>query len=399
METNAIKAAIDESQAAIMNEVKDFAAETRERLNALETDPRRLPRMAQAGSGPFRSFGEQLQAVMLASSPSAGHDVLERLAKVRASAGLEEAVPSDGGFLVQQDFSNQLLNRTIAEATLASRCNKINISSGANSVKLPAVDETSRANGSRWGGIRSYWEGEGNELTTSKPKFRSMTLELNKLTGLCYCTNELAQDAAALETVIGQGFQDEFTFRLDDAIFRGSGAGQPLGIFNSPALVTVSKETGQAADTVIYENIRKMWTRMPARNRRRAIWVCNQECEEQLYGMVQVVGTGGAPVFLPGGGASEAPYATLYGRPLIPIEQASALGDLGDIALLDMSQYLLAEKGGMRADVSMHVAFVTDELAFRFVLRVDGQPAWNAPLTPYKGANDLSPFVTLAERA
>ena len=53
-------------------------------------------------------------------------------------------------------------------------------------------------------------------------------------------------------------------------------------------------------------------------------------------------------------------------------------------------------KGGMQAASSIHVQFVTDETAFRFVLRLDGQPLWHSALTPYKGSDTLSPFVTVA---
>ena len=137
---------------------------------------------------------------------------------------------------------------------------------------------------------------------------------------------------------------------------------------------------------------------MPFRSRKTAVWLVNQEVEEQLYGMSLTVGTGGSPVFLPGGQASEAPFATLFGRPIIPIEQAAALGDQNDIMLADLSQYVLAEKGGIQAASSIHVRFEYGETAFRFIMRVDGQPALAAPLQPYKGANALSPFVTLAER-
>ena len=84
---------------------------------------------------------------------------------------------------------------------------------------------------------------------------------------------------------------------------------------------------------------------------------------------------------------------------MLEIEQCSALGDVGDIILADLSQYLTIEKGGLQSASSIHVQFVTDETAYRFVVRNNGQPIWNSALTPYKGANDLSPFVTLAERA
>jgi len=345
--------------------------------------------------GPFGTFGEQLRAVARACAP--GGRVDERLHQVANSAGLEEGTPSDGGYLVQSDFSEQLLNKAIGES-LASRCNRIPISAGANSIKLPGVDETSRANGSRWGGVQSYWEGEGQQFTGSRPKFRNIKLELNKLTGLCYTTNELLEDFQALGTVIQQAFQDEFGFRLNDAIIRGTGAGQPLGILNSPCLVTASKEAGQAAGTVVWENIVQMWTRMPARNRINAVWLINQDIEPSLYSMSLAIGTGGVPVYMPAGGASAMPYSTLFTRPVIPVEQAETLGTAGDIILADLSQYLLADKGGLKTAVSVHLRFDFDESAFRFVYRCDGMPAWAAPLTPYKGANTLSPFVVLEDR-
>jgi HK97 family phage major capsid protein len=86
------------------------------------------------------------------------------------------------------------------------------------------------------------------------------------------------------------------------------------------------------------------------------------------------------------------------GRPVIPIEQCDTVGTRGDIILADMSQYLVADKGGVQSASSIHISFLLDETAFRFVYRVDGMPLWNAPLTPFLGANTLSPFVTLITR-
>ena len=103
---------------------------------------------------------------------------------------------------------------------------------------------------------------------------------------------------------------------------------------------------------------------------------------------------------MPPGGLSSQPYGTLFGRPVIPIEQCQTLGDKGDIILADMSQYILADKGGVQSASSIHVRFVNDESVFRFVYRVAGQPIWHSALTPFTGAaNTLSPFVTLNARA
>ena len=338
----------------------------------------------------FATFGEQLLAAYRAAAP--GGKVDERLT-TRAASGLNESTPSDGGFLVQQDFVTELLKRTYETGILASRAKKIPISTNANGMKINAVDEDSRANGSRWGGVQTYWEGEADELTGSKPKFRQLELSLKKLTGLCYATDELLQDAAALEAVIRQAFAEEFGFKIDDAILDGSGEGEPLGILKSGAIVKVDKEKDQT-DIITVENLIKMWNRLWARSRANAVWYINQELEPYLY----TLKLGDKPVYIPAGGLSEKPYGTLFGRPVIPLEQCSAAGDIGDIVLADIGQYLLIDKGGVKAASSIHVRFLYDESVFRFIYRVDGKPIWNKPLTPYKGSSSVSPFVTLAKR-
>ena len=201
----------------------------------------------------FKTFGEQLMAAYRASMPGGQVDV--RLT-TRAASGLNETNPSDGGFLVQQDFVSELLKRTYETGILASRVKKIPISTNANGLKINAVDEDSRANGSRFGGVQTYWESEADELSGSKPKFRQIELSLKKLTGLCYATDELLQDSTALEAVIKQAFAEEFGFKIDDAILSGSGTGEPLGILNSNALVTVAKEANQTEKLTV-ENLIK----------------------------------------------------------------------------------------------------------------------------------------------
>lgn len=372
----------------------DASIERAERMIAMEPDEiEEKPEVKTAPKNEerkFKTFGEQLMATYRASMP--GGQVDNRLT-TRAASGLNESNPSDGGFLVQQDFVSELLKRTYETGILASKVKKIPISTSANGLKINAVDEDSRANGSRFGGVQTYWEGEADKLAGSKPKFRVLELSLKKLTGLCYATDELLQDTAALESVIRQAFAEEFGFKIDDAILTGTGAGEPLGILNSSSLVTVAKESNQA-EKITVENLIKMWNRVWSRSRNNAVWFINQEIEPYLYTLK--IGT--TPVYVPAGGLSEKPYGTLFGRPVIPLEQCSALGEVGDIILADLNQYLLIDKGGINAQSSIHVRFLYDENVFRFIYRVDGQPIWNKPLTPYKGTATQSPFVALAKR-
>jgi HK97 family phage major capsid protein len=347
----------------------------------------------------FSSLGEQLFAIAQRGTSGGAYD--RRLDAINAAAtGGSATIPSDGGFLIQSDYTTAMLKRAYDTGVVASRCDRIGISANADSLEVPYVDETSRATGSRWGGVRIYRAGETDPATKSKPQIGKWECRLEDLKGLAYMTDRLLADAGAMEQVYMQAFAEEFAFVLDDEIIRGDGAAKCLGLLNAPATVTIAKELNQINDTVVAENIVNMWSAMWGRSRANAVWFYNTEIEPQLYLLNKAIGTAGALVFMPPGGLSGAPYASLFGRPLVPIEQASAIGDVGDIILADMSQYQLIDKGGIRAESSIHVKFIEDEKCFKWVARVNGAPKWKSSLTPYKGAaaRRVSPFVTLAAR-
>lgn len=343
---------------------------------------------------PFANLGEQMQAV---HRTAFGHDRDPRL--VSAALGANETIPSDGGFLVQVDYNSEILRRTFDKANLAAKVRKFPLGPNSNGMKINALKDDSRATGSRYGGVRGYWMAEAASLTASGPmQFRQMELNLKKLGGLLYATDEQLQDAAFLEAMMLAAVSDEFAFLVDESIWTGNGAGKPLGFMNAGCKVTVTKEVGQAAKTIVFENVQKMWSRLWAKSMPNATWYINQDCYPQLNAMSLVVGTGGVPVYLPPGGLSQAPFGTLMGRPVQPLEFSETLGTEGDIVLADISQYMMIDKS-VAAATSIHVAFLTGEQAFRFIYRVDGQPVDNKPITPYKGTATQSPFVSLATRA
>lgn len=347
-----------------------------------------------AGKKPFATLGEQLSAVVKAERSG---KVDPRLMEINAAAsGGSEGVPADGGFAVQTDFSTALLDKSHQTGIIASKVFRVPIGANSNGIKLPAIDETSRVTGSRWGGIQVYYAAEADTVTAKKPKFRLVELSLKKLFGISYATDELLQDFSAYEAILNRALPEEFGFQIDDDILNGTGAGKPLGINNHPALVVVAKEGAQAAATVVAANVLKMFARMPARLIGGAEWFVNQDVLPQLPQMV--IGT--QPVYMPPTGmAGASPFGTLLGRPINVIEQAETVGTQGDIIFANFGEYVMIEKGGLQSASSMHVRFLNDEMTFRWTLRLDGQPGWNAALTPAKGANTLSPFVELAVRS
>ena len=340
---------------------------------------------------PWASFTEFSRAVKRAAD-----GVLDpRLAAQRGVAtGMGIGQDSDGGFLVPEQYAQGIVTRAFDGGAILSRVNRIPVS--GNQYHMNLVDETSRATGSRWGGIRGFWMGENDSPTASKPKIRRATLDVTKKLGvLAYVSEEQLEDAPATDAMLTQAFTEEVTFLTEQAIWEGTGAGQPLGITNSSALVTVAAEGAQTADTFNAQNAVKMNARLWSRSQANAAWFIQQ----QLLAQLPLMTIGQQPVYLPPTGlAGASPFGTLLGKPVFVVEYASAIGDVGDVVLADFSQYALGDKARSAIARSMHVRFVQGEEAFRLVYRVDGLPMWNAALTPFKGSDTVSPFVTLAAR-
>ena len=320
-----------------------------------------------------------------------------RLLQIQAVTGMSEGIPSDGGFLIQTDIATEILRKIHATGVLSSRTRRLPFSENRNGLKMPYVDESSRVDGSRWGGVQGFWIGEGKPATKSKPKMGRLELELKKLVAIVYMTEELMADAVALEAFVSMAMVEELSFKLDDAIFRGDGNAKPLGILSSDAPVSIAKESGQAAKTIDYENLIKMWARLSISSKANAIWFINQDCDPQLDTLALPVGTGAIPARFVVDGPDG--VRRIKGAPVVTIEHCETLGTKGDIMLADMGQYMMIEKGGIQSASSIHVKFEEGETAFRFILRTDGQPAWQKPLTPYKGTDTVSPFVLLDTRS
>lgn len=346
----------------------------------------------RAEDRPWANAGEFLFAVKQAAvNGNRGADP-----RILAALGENESVASEGGILVPPQIAAGILQHTYDESVLADRCMEVPMETAR--LQMMAVDEKSRTNGARFGGMQAFWTGEADQYTATKPKFRALNLVANKLTALIYMTEELQADQSALQAYNDTVVPMELAYKIDDAILRGTGAGMPLGILNSPATIVVSKDAGQPASTVTTANILNMLSRVYARSLKSAAFFVNPAIIwTQLATLTIGTGTAVKLIFTPPDAG--APYGRLFGVPVFPIEQAAALGTQGDIVLADLQTYLLAKRQGIRADSSIHVQFVTGEIAYRWMMRLDGQPTWNAPLTPANGSISTSPYVVLQTRS
>lgn len=345
------------------------------------------------GQHGFHNVGDYALAVQRASLRSGAY-VDPRLVVNAPSSTSSSGTPADGGYAIPPDFRQEIMRKVMGEASIVPFTDQQ--TSSSNALTFP-IDETTPWQAS--GGVRVNWTAEGSKITESKMALGEATVKLEKIAALLPVTEELLSDAPALSRYISSKVPANIGFALNDAIINGDGTGKPLGILPSAAKLEVPAETGQVADTITYGNIVRMWSRLHAPGKSKSVWLVNPIVDEQLM-MMSFPGTGTAvPVYMPPGGAADTPYARLFGRPVIPTEACPIVGDAGDIILTDLSQYMTVTKTeGMRADVSMHLYFDYDIMAFRFILRFGGKPWWTGPIDGKATGVKYSAFVTVEDR-
>lgn len=334
----------------------------------------------------FKSAGEFYMAVKNAASGSTQIDKRLRAEHVEASG-------EDGGFLIPEDFRSEIKEKVQGDESLMARTDLYSTSS--NRLVLP-TNET--APWDNTAGVVAYWEGEARKYRESKEEFGMAELKLHKLTALVKATDELLEDAPALGSFIRKKAPQAIIAKLNNAMITGTGAGMPLGWLNSDFKIAVSKEVGQAADTIVYRNLVKMESRFMGRN---GVYVAHHQCKEQLKTLKD---DNGNFIYMAGSSfpnVSGVQFDTLMGRPIMyMMGGVQALGDEGDISLVDLDYYMSAIKTtGIQEAVSTHVLFDYDISVFKFNFRAAGHIPFKSPITTEFGAYEMSAFITLEDRA
>ncbi len=332
---------------------------------------------------------------------SKGNGALSKDARERMDFhnAYSEKVPSEGGFLVPEEFRSQLLQLGLDSAVVRPRATIIPMSSPR--LHIPSIDETSRVS-SVFGGVVVYRTEEGAELTESSASFSSIKLDVTKQTALSHVPNELIRDWGAFGAFMDATLPAAMGQFEDWDYISGSGVGGPLGGLSTAntALIAVAARAGQSAATnnqIVWENAIDMYARMLPSSIGSAVWVASPDTFAQLATMALTVGTGGTAVWLTDGRSQ--PVLTLLGRPVLMTGSAPAgLGSQGDLSFVDWSMYLVGDYQNMTVDSSPHVKFTSDKTTFRAIARNDGRPWLQSPLTPHNNSATLSPFIGLQAR-
>lgn len=383
----------------------------------VEDDPRkgfRSPReflLAAMDNAGYRDRGDVAEnlrplAVFDKEDRQAAGEVAFMLPEGFTPASLKAAAGSDeqggyqdryGGFAVPTSVASGMLQLGAEADPSAGRTQSIPMSTPT--VELLARTDKNHST-SVSGGFTVTRRPETVAGSSSRMEMEKVTLKASSLFGLAYATEEILADSAiSFAAIIDGGFRSQFAHHMLSEKLRGLGGSEYEGILNADCKVEVAKESGQAADTIKAENVIKMRARCWGYG--DAIWIANHDTYPQLIQAAVVVegsvGGGLVNVYQPSL-QSDRPDM-LLGRPIFYSEYPSTLGDAGDIILVNWSQYLEGLYQPLQSAESVHVRFVNHERTFKFWLRNAGAPWWRSALTTHKGANTLSPIVTLAARA
>ena len=395
-----LKGRIDAASAAIDREAALIAEEAQMAMSVEVPSGALISVSESRAADPrhgFQSLGEFMQAVYQAEKP--GQSLDERLliggGRGAAAPGAygNEASGQDGGFLVPPQFSQDIFRLSLGEDSLLPLTDNVEIS--GNSMAFPK-DETTP-----WGtnGIRAYWQGEASSATATKPVLGLATLRLKKLMALVPTTDELLEDTNALTSYLPEKVADSIRWKTNESILFGAGNGVPIGAMTAGATVTVAKESGQATQTLVPQNLAKMISRLPPGSFAKSVWIVNNDVLPALFTLT----LGNYPIYMPNGltvgGIQVSPYGTLLGRPVFVSQHANTFSSQGDVLLVDLSYYqTITKAGGLQTATSMHLYFDADLTAFRTTFRMDGQSKIAAAISPAKGSASMSPFIQLGAR-
>ena len=221
----------------------------------------------------------------------------------------------DGGALVPEEFRAQLMQLMVDVTAIRSMAFVMPLMS--STLTIPRIRDTDRSDGSLFGGVQTYWLEAGDEIPESEPEFAQVRLVAKALAALTEIQNTTIADSfLSVPTLITQLFSMAIRWKEELAFLRGNGAGRPLGIFNSGAVIEVARKAGE--NNVDAEDIHAMEGRLLPGSDMRAVWMIHPGLRKDLGSL----NLGGVQYFQDD--LSKRRPMMLNGRPTITCEHCSA---------------------------------------------------------------------------
>lgn len=386
---------------AMMDEAEGLTSDLFQ-LDKVQTAYKKLQALKAAESRPdgsnFDTLGLFLTAVAKAGRTTSPWidprlKYFEDERPIGESKDLGESVGATGGFLVPVELQTQVYGVAAEQSVFMQRATHIPMR--RRQIQIPVLDQTDTTAGvAHWfGGIQAYWVAEHAEKPQSEPTWREITLTAHEMVGYTRASNILLDDAAiSLDAFFNGplGFNGAMTWLMDWATINGTGAGMPLGWMNSDATIVVDRAT---SGTITYPDLLNMLQRFLMTGG-QGVWYVSQGA---LATLAQMTGPSGNPSYVWMPDAREGIPGRLLGMPVVFSEKMPALGQQGDIALVNPPYYLVGDRQAVTIESTQFDRWRYNQTSWRAVARMDGQPWLSAPLTLMDGSAQLSPFVVLGD--
>ena len=352
---------------------------------------------------PKKNFGDWALAVARGDRKYLEAHYGSKFNEWQAKAAMGEASGVTGGYTVPTEFYQQLITIMAEQTFIRPRAFVLPMSSAT--LLMPYLDVTTvQAAGTPpfFGGVKMSWTAESQTRKETEPQFKQLELKAWELSGYSVSSNVLLQDSVVgLEKFLMVLFAQAIAWFEEYAFLQGSGVGSPQGMLGCSAAIATGGNAGAtaraAANSVGFADVATMWSKLLPVSWNKAIWTCSPSVVPQL---LQLKDGAGRAIFLQigsntQGAITSAPVWSLLGRPIFPTEKVPALGTKGDLMLLDPSFYVIGDRMSIEVAASEHVNFLANQMTWRVVERVDGEPWLDAPVTLQDAATKVSPFVVL----
>ncbi|MBA7563763.1 phage major capsid protein [Candidatus Atribacteria bacterium 1244-E10-H5-B2] len=320
-------------------------------------------------------------------------DVLNTIAKGYDSR-LKTLIVGEGsgaGFLVPEIYRQFLYDLALEESIVKKRALVYKLKVG-NSMKIPAYADTNRATDGIAGVIATYTP-EIVDAKQDEPVFRMISMAVNKLSCFTKTSSELLEDSGIpLSETVAFVLASATSYEEDWQYLNGTGAGSPLGVLNSPCLITIAEEGGQSPGEIAYQNVYKIFGQFMPSSYKKGIWLCSVSLIPTMLALSQPIGTSGEKIrIMKEGKPGE---FSLLGMPLIFTDKVPAQDSAGALGLYDFSKYGILQKDDYRLQKSEHAEFRAGIVQWKSEIRHDGQPLLSSTLT-LRDSTEVSPFVIL----
>lgn len=281
---------------------------------------------------------------------------------------LKEGSDSDGGYLVPDEFENQLIQKLHQENVLRSISHVIQTSSGDHKIPVVASEGT------------ASWLDEEAAYTESNSSFGQVTLGAHKLGTLIKVSDELLNDSAFdLTNYISTEFARRLGDSEEEAFLTGNGTGRPTGIL-SDSNGAKDGVTAADADAITFDELIDLFYSLKEPYRKNAVFLMN---DSTVKAVRKLKDQNGQYIWQPS--VQLGTPDMILNRPVFTSQYMPTLSAGNKIALFgDFSYYWIADRQGRTFKRLNELYAVNGQVGFLGSQRVDAKTILPEALTTLK---------------